>query len=77
MPWKKVLFKTKKVKFSEEKNSSIICIAQLIRCENTENYGYTIQNISTPLGFCGLTTVNLFGKSSCRYNERSKLSNFI
>lgn len=48
----------------EEINPNIICITRFIRCENTENDAYTIQNVSTPLGFCGSTTVNLFGKSS-------------
>ena len=48
----------------EEINPNIICITRFIRCENTENDAYTIQNVSTPLGFCGSIKVNLFGKSS-------------
>ena len=48
----------------EEINPNIICITRFIRCENTEHDAYTIQNISTPLGFCGSTIVNLFGKNS-------------
>lgn len=48
----------------EEINPNIICITRFIRCENTEHDAYTIQNISTALGFCGSTIVNLFGKNS-------------
>ncbi|OUW67194.1 MAG: hypothetical protein CBD60_00130 [Flavobacteriaceae bacterium TMED200] len=48
----------------EEINPNIICITRFIRCENTEHDAYTIQNISTPHGFCGSTIVNLFGKNS-------------
>ena len=48
----------------KQKKPTIVCINRFPRCENTDLDAFAIQNVETPLGFCGSTVVNLFGKTS-------------
>lgn len=41
-----------------------VCITRFPKCENAREDAFCIQNISTPLGFCGSVIVNLFEKNS-------------
>lgn len=50
-----------------------VCITRFPKCENASEDAFGIQNISTPLGYCGSVIVNLFEKNSL-INEMKKLN---
>jgi len=41
-----------------------LIISRFPRCENVNKDAFAVQNVITPLGYCGSTIVNLFGKNS-------------
>jgi putative methyltransferase (TIGR04325 family) len=45
-------------------NPMFVCITRFPQCEDVSKDAFTIQNVTTPLGYCGSTIVNLFGKKS-------------
>ena len=46
------------------KKPKIVCITRFPRCEDSEIDAFAIQDITSSMGFCGSTIVNLFGKNS-------------
>ena len=42
----------------------VVTITRFPRCENVNIDAFAVQNVTTPIGFCGSTIVNLFGKDS-------------
>ncbi len=50
----------------EKATPILVCITRFPRCDNATSDAYAIQNVTTPLGFCGRTVVNLFAKNSLR-----------
>ena len=48
----------------EQTKPLFVTITRVPRCENANNDAFAIQNVTTLLGFCGSTVVNLFGKDS-------------
>ena len=48
----------------EAKKPKIVCITRFPRCEDSEVDAFAIQDITSSIGFCGSTVVNLFGKES-------------
>ena len=48
----------------EQTQPLFVTISRFPRCENVNNDAFAVQNVTTTLGFCGSTVVNLFGKDS-------------
>ncbi len=48
----------------EQTQPLVVTITCHPRCENVNIDAFAVQNVTTPLGFCGSTIVNLFGKDS-------------
>jgi len=48
----------------EQTQPLFVTITRFPRCENVNIDAFAVQNVTTPLGFCGSTIVNLFGKDS-------------
>jgi len=48
----------------EQTKPLVVTITRFPRCENANADAFAVQNVTTPLGFCGSTIVNLFGKDS-------------
>ena len=48
----------------KSKKPEIVCITRFPRCEDSEIDAFAIQDITSSMGFCGSTIVNLFGKNS-------------
>ena len=48
----------------EQTQPLVVTITRFPRCENANADAFAVQNVTTPLGFCGSTIVNLFVKDS-------------
>ena len=42
----------------------VICITRFPRCDDATNDAYGVQDITSSIGYCGSTVVNLFGRNT-------------